>query len=112
MSTFIWHPTNSADLTQEPKVQSAKFGDGYEQRSAFGLNTNPQIWALSFVFDNEDEYRQCRDFLKACNGVLAFDWTPPGETSALRFACKKWTPKVESGPVWTMSATFEQDFGN
>jgi phage-related protein len=24
------------------------FGDGYEQRLAFGINTQPQLWSLEF----------------------------------------------------------------
>ena len=48
MTTFTFPPSN-ASLTEKPRVVVAKFGDGYEQRTAFGLNTNPQSWSLTFA---------------------------------------------------------------
>ena len=49
MSVFTFVPT-SAQLTKKPRVLEAGFGDGYKQRTNFGINANPQSWQLSFVF--------------------------------------------------------------
>ena len=63
MDTFTW-TTPNATLKEQPRVLSAKFGDGYGQDSPDGLNADLQTWDLVF----EDEYAAdivgMRDFLK------------------------------------------------
>lgn len=34
--------------TTRSRVRRVAFGDGYEQRLAFGINTQPQLWSLEF----------------------------------------------------------------
>jgi hypothetical protein len=45
MSTFTDIP-GSAALTTKPRVRTAMFGDGYEQRLADGINNAPRAWSL------------------------------------------------------------------
>jgi phage-related protein len=112
MSVFTYVPV-TAQLTKKPRVTEATFGDGYKQRTAFGLNTNPQTWALAFVFTGSaTAHLGWKSFLDALNGTTAFDWTPPGESSSMRFVCKDYGVTVDPGNVYRCSAVFEQDFGN
>lgn len=112
MSTFTYVPT-SAQLTKKPRVATAAFGDGYTQRTAFGLNTNPQSWQLSFVFTGPAlPHLGFKTFLDGLAGVTPFDWTPPGESASSRFVCKDYSCTGLPGNVWNCSAVFEQDFGN
>jgi phage-related protein len=111
MSVFTWVP-QSASLAQKPRVKSAAFGDGYEQRTAFGLNSNPQKWSLGFVFASAAAYQACIAFLVGLNGVTAFDWTPRGESVVRRYKCAEWSAAEEAGGIWRLSASFEQDYGN
>nr|NDG08510.1 phage tail protein [Oxalobacteraceae bacterium] len=46
MATFTWTPSVGANLSIRPNVRRVAFGDGYEQRLAFGINTQPQVWSL------------------------------------------------------------------
>ncbi len=46
MATFTWTPSVGANLSMRPTVRRVAFGDGYEQRLAFGINTQPQVWSL------------------------------------------------------------------
>gem|GEM_PF-2547147 len=48
MATFTWTPSVGASVALRPSVRRVAFGDGYEQRLAFGLNTRPEIWTLEF----------------------------------------------------------------
>ena len=112
MSVFTYVPT-SAQLTKKPRVLEAAFGDGYKQRTNFGINANPQIWQLSFVFTGSTTaHISWKSFLDGLNGTTPFDWTPPGEPGPLRFVCKDYTVNGTPGNVWQCAATFEQDFGN
>jgi phage-related protein len=111
MSVFTFAPT-SAQLTKKPRVLSAKFGDGYEQRTNFGLNANPQSWSLSFMFTGTGAHLPFKSFLDALGGVTAFDWTPPGESASLRFVCREYGCSFAPGNIYQCIATFEQDFGS
>ena len=48
MATFTWTPSVGASVALRPNVRRVAFGDGYEQRLAFGLNTKPEVWTLEF----------------------------------------------------------------
>lgn len=112
MTTFTFIPA-SAQLTKKPRVLEANFGDGYTQRTNFGINANPQSWSLSFIFTGSPTaHMPFKNFLDSHNGVTPFDWTPPGESTSYRFTCKDYSCNASPGNVWQCSAVFEQDFGN
>jgi len=109
MATFTQIPDFGARAQFKPTVRSVKFGDGYEQRLAYGLNTNPQIWNLTFSLRTDTEAAAIETFLQTENGVTAFDWTPP-YGSAGKYICREWTRAVDRHNLNTVTATFEQVF--
>jgi phage-related protein len=112
MSVFTYLPA-TANVVKKPRVLEAKFGDGYAQRTNFGVNANPQIWQLTFDFGgNSTAHQGFLNFLDALNGTTAFDWTPPGAGASLRFVCKDYACNISGGYRSQCTATFEQDFGN
>lgn len=82
-------------LEESPKVKTSKFGDGYEQRVADGINNNLQKWQISFNNRSLDDVDVVYNFLKARGGVESFDWTPRGELSPRKFVCRKWSRKFD-----------------
>lgn len=108
MSDFTWKPIFSPEMSNEPKVLSAQFGDGYEQRVGDGINTIKDIWNLTFR-GTRAEIADILDFLKNKKGVTAFTWTPSGE-SEVTVKCQKWNRVIVSPNIATLSATFEQVF--
>lgn len=82
-------------LDNAPKVRVAKFGDGYEQRVAEGINNNPQQWQLTFSKRSGTDVDGVYDFLQARGAVESFQWTPRGEASPRWFVCRKWTRKFD-----------------
>lgn len=109
MATFTYVPEFGAVVNKKPTVRSAKFGDGYEQRLAFGINTNPQSWNLSFSMREDTEADLIDAFLTARAGVEAFDWTPPNG-SAGKYICREWSRTLEKYNLSSIQATFEQVF--
>lgn len=109
MATFTYSPAYSANLTVQPKVRTAVFGDGYQQRVGDGINTIRRMWGLTFtgLVANVDSVES---FLKTANGVDSFDWTPPDEASG-KFICKSWSRSKDTYGVDTLTATFEEVFG-
>lgn len=110
MATFTYTPDFGATLNQKPAVRAVKFGDGYEQRLVYGINTQPQIWDMKFVNRDDTEAGGIVSFLSGQNGQAWFYWTPPGASSALKFICRDWTRVVERNNLNTVSCKFEQVF--
>lgn len=108
--TFTWIPDVGASADRAPVVNSAKFGDGYEQRTPNGLNTLPGIWNLTFSSRNYTEIDAIEAFLADRDGALNFQWTPPRSASVLLFICRKWSRTIGNGPLDSLTATFEQVF--
>lgn len=111
MTAFAWIP-QTVEKTVTPRVRSARFGEGYEQRVGDGINTMPGQWSLSFsreasIIDAIEGY------LVAAGGINAFDWTPPGESTAVRVVCREWSRTPHTGlRSGALMATFEQVFGS
>ena len=82
-------------LEEAPRVKTSRFGDGYEQRVADGINNILQKWQISFTRRSEIDIDYVYDFLRARGGVESFDWTPRGEATARIFVCRKWNRKFD-----------------
>ena len=109
MSDFTYNPSASSARSRKPRVLSAPFGDGYEQRVADGINTAPAIWSLTFVRGDTDA-SAIETFLEGKNGVTSFTWTPPGG-SEIRVLCREWNRSFAGVNHNVITCTFEQVFG-
>ena len=110
MPEFTWTPDFGSSKQSKPKVQAVKFGDGYEQRAAFGLNTNPKIWSLTFANRDTSDIDDIEDFLDARDGVESFDWTPPRAEDSIKVVCREWNRTIDHAGTDSLTATFEQVF--
>lgn len=112
MSDFEWKPSAQTRLEEEPKVLSARFGDGYEQRTLDGINAIAQIWSVAFRNRPTAEANAILNFLRAKSGVTPFTWTPPAGAE-IRVICRKWPKQFEGGTTLyhSFDVVFEQVFG-
>jgi phage-related protein len=109
MATFTYTPDYGAQVSVKPRVRVAQFGDGYEQRSADGINTRAQMWSLQFANRTDTETGNIITFLENRNGVEAFDWTPPNG-SAIKVVCREWSKTAVRYNLNNVAATFQQVF--
>jgi phage-related protein len=109
MATFTYTPDFGASKASKPRVKVITFGDGYEQRLAYGINTNPQEWNLTFSNRNDSEAQAIDAFLTARNAVESFSWTPYGE-SPRNFVCREWSKVLNGYNRNTIEATFIEVF--
>lgn len=109
MATFTYTPDFGAAKKLTPRVNLMKFGDGYEQRASFGINSNPQTWELSFSNRTDTETLAIETFLSARSGVESFDWTPYNETSG-KYVCREWSKTIDGFNRNSVQATFIQVF--
>lgn len=108
MSDFNFSPLTSLNVNKAPRIKTAKFGDGYEQRIADGINTRPQEWDLRWrntksIIDSIDA------FFATKNGLTAFTWTPP-DGAEIKVLCQSWSKNLINKNVYEISGTFRQVF--
>lgn len=109
MSTFTFTPAYSAQQTKKPRVRKSAFGDGYEQRSADGINTIKRVWSLRFTKASAD-IAEVDAFLSSMGGVTSFDWTPPTGTAG-KWLCEEWSEGLDGFNKNIITATFIEVFG-
>lgn len=107
-TTFTWTPDFGAQAAYKPRVRTAKFGDGYEQRVGDGINTGTDRWSLTFAARTDSETSSITGFLSSRNGIEAFNWTPPTEGSAIVVVCREWNKTIDRNNLNTVTATFER----
>lgn len=111
--TFSYTPHDSSPGAREvPRVRTAMFGDGYEQRSSAGIIDFDQFWDLTF--DNEDltSISAIKTFLRARRGVEPFWWTPPREAEAQLWVMEGEFKESNLRPNSSnLSVTFKRWFG-
>ena len=111
MATFPnYKPTYSATKSSQPKIRTAQFGDGYQQRITFGLHQNAKEWRLSFNVTDEDA-DIIEAFLDArAADAASFDWTPPDSNTSYKWICPTWTRELFGFKRSKIDVTFNQVF--
>lgn len=105
-----YKPNYSATKTSAPKVLTTQFGDGYQQRTTFGLNQNPKEWSLSFNVSDEDA-DIIEAFLDArAADAASFGWTPPDSNTSYRWICLSWSRELFDFQRSRIDVTFQQVF--
>lgn len=107
--TFTYLRQSGAAGKFNYRVREAKFGDGYTQVVADGLNNETQNWPLSFE-GSLTEMTAIRDFFRRHAGAKSFMWTPPGEPSPLWFTVRDVAFISRGGGVYGITAEFQQVF--
>jgi phage-related protein len=103
-------PTFGAQKQSAPRIRTAQFGDGYQQRVSFGLNQNPKTWSLAFMV-NDTDADTIENFLDArAADADAFDWTPPRETTSYKWTCMNWGREFMGDNFNSINATFQEVF--
>jgi len=103
-------PTYGVQKRSQPNTRITQFGDGYEQRTTFGLNQNPKIFNLTFEV-SETDADTIETFLDArAVDSASFTFTPPGESSSSQFVCESWNKSIPYLNRARVQATFREVF--
>ena len=106
---FFWIPSYSPTISTEPSVRTLKFGDGYEQRTPDGINTN--LLKISLTYDNRDEAESTAiaHFLNERGGSEAFVYLPPSPYSSMKkFICRKWDVTMNFDNNYSIKVDLEE----
>lgn len=100
----------STNISEEPKVLIAGFGDGYTQRAADGLNSIQTKGTLSFDSLTLDQANEIILFCRAKKAVTPFYYSLPDESSPGLFRCTKWQKTWKGPNYYQVNMTIEQVF--
>lgn len=102
-------PKFDATIDESARIISARFGDGYEQRSPDGINNLKTNYSLTFPGLYKADGDELEAFFRAQKGAFSIQWTPPNSTIPLNFVVRSWRRAYDSGDgMSTISATFER----
>lgn len=111
MADFTWSPSRGFTSDIVPKVNVAKFGDGYSQRVPSGLNNIEKTWNLTFQSRPLTTIANIEAFLVSKKGSIPFTWLPTGESTEVWVVAPKWSKTYETNISATLSVTFEIVYG-
>jgi phage-related protein len=102
-------PSYSSSVGVKPRIKLVRFGDGYNQRGADGINLFPQVWNLTFNNRSDTEIEALIETLKSAAGG-SISWQPPGEAAPLNFMCLEWNRSFQGFNNTTVTCQLEQVF--
>ncbi|MFA9261793.1 MAG: phage tail protein [Undibacterium sp.] len=96
-------------LRTDLKLLEAEFGDGYTQSGPDGLNYIRDTVSISWDALTDAQRTTINSFFRGLGGHTPFYYQPPGYTAAVKWTCKMWDSKRDSG-FWKMTAELKQSF--
>lgn len=108
-------PDKSLSRTSTPKIRSAIYGDGYEQRAKSGLNSIEEEFNVTFVNRTKAVVDDLNVFFADKAGVSSFPFTIPdtdnttttGEKT-IKVVCSTWETYYSNSDHYSMNATFKR----
>lgn len=108
LKTFTWCVNAGATRTTTPKTNNVQLGDGYEQVSSPGINSNLVSWQVAKT-GRLAEIEAIYQFLTEHGGVTPFYLTLRGETKAYRTVGEISETHLGAN-VWQISFNLKQAF--
>jgi phage-related protein len=109
MDIFAWIPDQGLGEDFTARVNKARFGDGYVQRSASGINNVDEALDLAFTVRTRAEVDDIKSFLKARKGVSNFAFTVPGDVLK-KYTCETWKATYNHDTDSSITCKFERVF--
>lgn len=101
-------PALPLEMSETPRVRGLRFGEGYSQRMADGLNWLDAEARLSWEPITLTEMQSLIQFFRTMKGTSPFTYTMDGETRT--YVATDWRKVKNSATSWRVEATLERVF--
>ena len=117
-------PDKGLTRNADPQVRRVTFGDGYEQRTTYGINSVQETYNVSFKNRTRGEIENIAGFLKSLKGVTSFIFTVPDHASteevtgvldsttdnekSIRVVCDSFRESYQYEDFYSLSAVFRR----
>lgn len=103
-----------------PRVLVARFGDGYEQRIADGINSVDEVFSVTFNNRSAAEVDDITGYFASLKGATSFTYTIPDSTQTsnvapdtagerrLKVVCQSYSQSYHHDGFYSVSATFKR----
>ena len=113
LTSTVRRPDKGMSRKTTPVRHIARFGDGYEQRIADGINNLKEEYGVSFSTRTKAEIDDIVAFFENKGGVTPFTFTVPdtnesGNEVAIKVVCESWNKKYEYGDYYSVTTTFRR----
>tara|TARA_Y200000002_G_scaffold381621_1_gene396124 strand:+ start:2666 stop:3070 length:405 start_codon:yes stop_codon:yes gene_type:complete len=119
ITTATIRPDNDLAKNSKPKVKVARFGDGYEQRAAKGINHIEESYRVTMKNRERTVADDIVKFFDDKGGVSSFDFTVPdanGSTNdssgnpvtTIKVVCSTWSLQYANANHYNVSAQFKR----
>ena len=110
-------PDKQLTKTSTPRVLTAKFGDGYEQRAVDGINNLAETYTLTFKTRPKADIDDIVAFLDSKQNVTKFTLTLPDTNNTTRtgerdvkVVSQEYTTNYEYDNFYTLNVTLRRVF--
>lgn len=106
-------PDRGLARSSTPRVLIARFGDGYEQRLADGINNINETFNVTFNNRTKAEIDDITGYFASLNGATAFTYTIPDDNAsggerAIKVICETYNQDYHHDGYYSASATFRR----
>lgn len=91
-------------------IDENEFGDGYDQRSASGINNTRDSWAASWTNITTREKTTIEGFIREQKGFAAFHWQAPASDPSFRYSARDLNIQPVDAGYWIITSTIRQEF--
>lgn len=108
-------PDKGLSASFQPRVLTAQFGDGYQQRVLDGINNSPRSFGVSFNTRTKAEIDDIAGYFNSLSGVTKFNFNIPDSNEGdgedtVKVVCSTWNKVYDYGDFYSLSATFIEVF--
>lgn len=106
-------PDRNLTRSSSPRVLVARFGDGYEQRLADGINSIQESFSATFNNRTAAEIDDITGYFASLKGVTAFTYTIPDDNAgggelAIKVVCENYSQVYQNDGYYSVTATFRR----
>jgi len=101
-------PSIESGRSMKPRLLTASFGDGYNQRAPDGLNHMLETMTVAWSRLQPADAQTISAFFEARGGVEAFYWIAPRDAAPKLWLCESWDTGYPTQTHESIRASFRQ----